>query len=145
MTLDDFLSKEQQEQVVSAIAAAELLTSGEIRVHVTPRCSGDVVRAAAHAFDRLKMCRTRHRNGVLIYIAFESRKLAILGDVGIDRNVAFNYWTDELKLLADYLRDGDVATGLRTVITRIGNKLAEFFPHEEDDINELPNEISYED
>lgn len=145
MTLDDFLSKEQQEQVVTAIAAAELLTSGEIRVHVTPRCRGDVVRAAARAFDRLKMYRTRHRNGVLIFVAFESRKLAVLGDVGIDRKVPFNYWTDELTLLADYLRDGDAATGLRTVIARIGNKLAEFFPHEEDDIDELTNDISYED
>ena len=84
MRLDDFISIPDQGRVVDAIGEAEKMTSGEIRVHITPKCGNDVMKDAAKTFDRLKMYKTRHRNGVLIYVAFESRKFAILGDAGIN-------------------------------------------------------------
>ena len=83
MQLDDFISIPDQGRVVDAIGDAEKMTSGEIRVHITPKCGDDVMKDAVKTFNRLKMYKTRHRNGVLIYVAFESRKFAILGDAGI--------------------------------------------------------------
>ncbi|MBR2145962.1 MAG: TPM domain-containing protein, partial [Muribaculaceae bacterium] len=79
MQLDSFISIPDQGRVVDAIGEAEKMTSGEIRVHLTPKCGNDVMKEAAKTFNRLKMFKTRHRNGVLIYVAFESRKFAILG------------------------------------------------------------------
>ena len=75
MQLDDFISIPDQGRVVDAIGEAEKMTSGEIRVHVTPKCGDDVMKDAIKTFNRLEMYKTRHRNGVLIFIAFESRKL----------------------------------------------------------------------
>ena len=144
MQLDDFISIPDQGRVVDAITDAEKQTSGEIRVHVTPTCGKDVMRAAVKVFNRLEMYKTRHRNGVLIYVAFESRKFAILGDAGINAVVPANYWNDEKDTLLEYLKQNDPATGLCKVIASVGEKLKAYFPIEEDDENELSNEISFE-
>lgn len=145
MQLDNFISKPDQGRVVAAIGEAEKMTSGEIRVHITPRCGDDVMRDAIKVFNRLGMYKTRHRNGVLIFVAFESRKLAIIGDSGINEVVSTNYWDEEKDILLEFLKNGDPATGLCAVIARVGAKLKAYFPIEEDDVNELSNEISYEE
>jgi len=82
---------------------------------------------------------------VLIYVAFESRKFAILGDAGINAVVPENYWEQEKDTLLEHLKAGDPATGMCKVIASVGEKLKAYFPCEEDDVNELSNEISYED
>ncbi|MBQ9585375.1 MAG: TPM domain-containing protein [Muribaculaceae bacterium] len=145
MKLDSFISIPDQGRVVDAIGDAEKMTSGEIRVHLTPKCGNDVMRDAIKTFNRLKMYKTRHRNGVLIYMAFESRKFAILGDAGINAVVPENYWENEKDTLLEHLKAGDPATGLCKVIASVGEKLKSFFPIEDDDENELSNEISYEE
>lgn len=144
MQLDDFISIPDQGRVVDAIGEAEKMTSGEIRVHVTPKCGDDVMKDAIKTFNRLEMYKTRHRNGVLIFIAFESRKFAILGDAGINAVVPEDYWNNEKDTLLEYLKLNDTATGLCKVIASVGEKLKTFFPIEEDDENELSNEISFE-
>lgn len=145
MALESFLSKEAQKRVVDAIADAEKLTSGEIRVHVEPTCkSGDPYQRAVEVFNKLGMYATEARNGVLIYVAYKSRKLAIIGDDGINTKVDPGFWKQEKDLLAGYLRDGRPADGLSEVISLIGERLSEFFPYQKDDVNELSNEISYE-
>lgn len=145
MQLDNFISKPDQGRVVAAIGEAEKMTSGEIRVHITPQCGDDVMRDAIKTFNQLGMYKTRHRNGVLIFVAFESRKLAIIGDSGINEVVSTNYWDEEKDILLEFLKHGDPATGLCAVIARVGAKLKAYFPIEDDDVNELSNEISYEE
>lgn len=145
MQLDDFISIADQRRVVEAIGEAEKQTSGEIRVHLTPKCGEDVMKDAIKTFNRLEMFKTRHRNGVLIFVAFESRKFAILGDSGINGVVPANYWDTEKDTLLEHLKAGDPTTGLCQVIANVGEKLKAFFPIEEDDENELSNEISYEE
>ena len=39
------------------------------------------------------MHRTAARNGVLIYVSIEDRKLAVIGDVGVDAHVPATFWT----------------------------------------------------
>jgi len=87
-----YLTKDEQAQIVKAIESAELNTSGEIRVHLESLCSGDPFKRAVYLFNKLKMHKTKDRNGVLIYIAFESKKFAIIGDSGINEKVSDNFW-----------------------------------------------------
>lgn len=47
-------------------------------------------------FANLKMQKTALRNGILFYIALVDKKMAILGDAGINAKVPDKYW-DELK------------------------------------------------
>ena len=138
-----FLIPQEQERVVKAIESAELNTSGEIRVHIESFCSGDSLERAIYIFEKIGMHKTVQRNGVLIYIAFRSHKLAIIGDDGINSKVAENFWQQEIELLSDYIKKGKAADGLMAVIEAIGNRLNEIFPHKEGDINEQSNEISF--
>lgn len=145
MALESFLDKDSQRRVVNAIGVAEKCTSGEVRVHVEPTCKcGDPYARAVEVFNKLEMYATEARNGVLIYVAYKSRKFAIIGDEGINKKVGTDFWVQEKDVLAQYLKEGRQADGLCEVITMIGKSLSEHFPYQKDDVNELSDEISYE-
>lgn len=145
MALADFIPSEGQRRIAEAITLAERHTTGEICVHVTPRCRGNVMKRATRTFNRLHLYTTKRRNAVLIFIAYEDRKLAILGDAGINQVVPAGYWDDEVEVLARYLKAGRPVDGLCEVIAHMGERLAEYFPGERDDENELSNEVSFDD
>ena len=109
MALADFIPNEGQRRIADAITAAERHTTGEICVHVTPRCRGDVMKRAARTFNRLHLYTTKRRNAVLIFIAYEARKLAILGDSGINAVVPKGFWNNEVEELTRYLKATDCA------------------------------------
>lgn len=79
---EKLFSESDREQIISAIQAAELRTSGEIQVHIENYCKGDLMDRAAEVFAMLKMYQTKERNGVLFYLAVRDHKFAILGDGG---------------------------------------------------------------
>lgn len=145
MALADFIPNEGQRRIADAITAAERHTTGEICVHVTPRCRGDVVRRATKTFNRLHLYTTKRRNAVLIFVAYEDRKFAILGDTGINEAVPKGFWDGEVAELGKYLKAGRPVDGLCEIIARMGDRLSEYFPGERDDENELSNEVSYDD
>ncbi len=142
---DELLPPEQRHRIADAITAAERLTSGEICVHATPHCNGNVMDAAARAFNRLRLYRTERRNAVLIYVVYIDRKLAVLGDTGINAVVPDGYWDDVVARLAARLAGGHATDGLCEAIADIGHKLESFFPANRNDVNELSNEVTYSD
>ena len=144
MALADFIPTEGQRRIADAITAAERHTTGEICVHVTPRCRGNVMKRATRTFNRLHLYTTKRRNAVLIFIAYEDRKLAILGDTGINEVIHEGFWDDEVNELTRYLKAGRPVDGLCEVIAHMGERLAHFFPGERDDENELSNEVTFD-
>lgn len=143
MKAKELLSAEQQRRVVGAIMEAETNTSGEIRVHIDDKCSGDPMERAAFIFRHIGMDRTKDRNGVLIYLASQSKVFAIIGDDGIDKVVPQGYWDEVCMEMGLRFKAGDFTEGLARAARSIGDKLKEFFPYREDDVNELPDEISF--
>lgn len=138
-----FLTDADCQAVVSAIEKAELQCSGEIRVHIDHHCGKNVLDRAAQVFAQLKMHKTRDRNGVLFYIAGDDRKFAVIGDKGINARVPAGFWNDVCHIVEELFRQGLFAAGLCKGIEICGQKLSEFFPYRTDDINELPDEISF--
>ena len=145
MALADFIPSEGQRRIADAITAAERHTTGEICVLVTPRCRGDVMKRATRTFNRLHLYTTKRRNAVLIFVAYDARKFAILGDTGINDVVPQGFWDGEVEELGRYLKAGRPVDGLCEIIARIGERLSEYFPGERDDENELSNEVSFDD
>ena len=145
MALADFIPSEGQRRIADAITAAERHTTGEICVHVTPRCRGNVMKRATRTFNRLHLYTTKRRNAVLIFIAYEARKLAILGDTGINDVVPEGFWDTEVEELTRYLKAGRPVDGLCEVIAHMGERLSQYFPGVRDDENELSNEVSFDD
>ena len=76
--VEDFLSKEEEQEIVEAIRIAEKNTSGEIRVHLEKTTSLDAYDRAMEVFHELKMDETELQNGVLIYLAVEDQNLCYL-------------------------------------------------------------------
>ncbi|HEY5511234.1 MAG TPA: TPM domain-containing protein [Prolixibacteraceae bacterium] len=143
MSTNKFLSPEEEEQVVQAIKSAEHQTSGEIRIHIEAVCREEVLDRAAWLFKLLKMNKTELRNGVLIFLSTSDRKFAIIGDAGINAVVPEGFWNDVKDLMVSNFAKGDLVKGFVLGISKVGEKLKEFFPYQEDDVNELPDEISY--
>ncbi|HSH70241.1 MAG TPA: TPM domain-containing protein [Deferrisomatales bacterium] len=136
-----FLSRDEKTRIEEAIAAAELKTSGEIRVMVSRAVKGDPLEAAKERFSRLKMQDTRERNGVLILVAVASRRFAILGDEGIHRFVGQEGWEHIRDGMAERFRSDDFGGGLTYAVTEVAKVLKAHFPWQSDDVNELPNQI----
>lgn len=143
MSSNTFLSREDEQLIVQAIQSAENRTGGEIRIHIESSCSGDVLDRAAWLFKSLKMHKTELRNGVLIYLSTKDRKFAIIGDAGINAVVPAGFWDDARDLMVSHFTRGDLVKGFVLGIEKVGEKLKEFFPCREGDINELSNEISF--
>jgi len=143
MTPKEFLGKENETLIVKAIEKAEHQTSGEIRVHVESKCKEEVLDRAAWLFKKLKMHETKDRNGVLIYLSINDRKFAIIGDAGINKVVPAGFWNDIKEMMIGHFIKGEFATGLINGIEKSGEQLKQYFPFQDDDVNELPDEISY--
>jgi len=136
------LSQADKETIVEAIAKAECLTSGEIRVHIDKKCPGDPLERAIQLFGELKMHETAQRNGVLIYLSFSDKKVAIVGDEGINERVPVNFWDSSRSIMTYHFKNNDFARGIILAIKEAGEQLKRYFPIQEGDKNELSNEIT---
>lgn len=143
MRPEDLLTADQQATVVDAVKLAERDTSGEIRIHIDGECRTTPLKRAEEVFYRLGMQHTAQRNGVLIYLANESKVFAIIGDKGINDRVPEHFWEDVLENMGRNFRDGRFTEGLTEAVTAVGQKLKAYFPYSSDDINEQPDEISF--
>ena len=135
--------------VAAAVREAERATSAEIRVHAERRVAHglrrrtvDPIVRARDVFVALGMHRTAQRSGVLIYLAVEDRKLAIIGDEGIHTRVGDDYWTGVRDRMVERLRAGAMRDALVGAVTDVGAALARFFPRRPDDVDELPDDVS---
>jgi len=132
-------------RVVAAITAAELKTSGEIRVVLCRHKVTDPVAAAQREFTRLGMTATAARNGVLLYLAPRSRNFAVIGDTGVHEKCGAAFWTELAAAMTEYFKRGDFTSGLELGIARAGDLLAQHFPRADGDRDELPNTIEETD
>jgi putative membrane protein len=110
-----------------------LLTKKEIDEEVTQR--------TLQAFYNNHLHKTKDGTGVLIFISLLEKRINIIGDYGINAKVDQNYWDSELEILARSIKNNEITNGLKKVIERIGDRLSEHFPIQDDDENELKNDL----
>lgn len=140
--IEDFLSAEEEQEIIEAIRVAEENTSGEIRVHIEKTSKTDVFNRAMEVFHYLKMDNTKQQNGVLIYVAVVDRNFVIYGDKGINEVVPDDFWNSTKNIMQTHFKSGNFKDGLVEGIAKAGKELAKHFPWEHHDSNELSNEIS---
>ena len=141
--VEDFLTKQEEEEIVEAIRKAEKTTSGEIRVHIEKTHEAkDIFERAMEVFHLLKMDNTKEENGVLIYVAVEDRDFVIYGDTGINKVVPKDFWESTKDAIVAQFKSGNFKQGLIDGILKAGQELQHHFPWDTDDSNELSNTIS---
>lgn len=139
---EEFLTPEEERQIVTAIGVAEKNTSGEIRVHIEQKTTKPPLERAQEVFYNLKMQETEARNAVLFYVNVTDKTFAILGDEGINQVVEADFWDSTKDTVISQFKNNQFATGLINGILKAGERLQHYFPYQKDDINELSNEIS---
>ncbi|APD07823.1 hypothetical protein UJ101_02323 [Flavobacteriaceae bacterium UJ101] len=140
--VENFLSTEEEKQIVQAIQQAEKLTSGEIRVHIDQDIDGGQIERAQEVFYLLKMNETKDQNGILFHVSVKNKTFSVIGDEGIDKKVPLNFWNDIKDQIILHFKKERYAEGLIKGIQMAGESLQHYFPYQKDDINELPDEIS---
>ena len=140
---EKLLNTSDKQMLVQAIQAAEKTTSGEIRVYVESRTKkGDALSRATEIFFKNKMNATKERNGVLVYVAVEDRKLAIYADQGIYDKVGVEFWYSQVQEMTSHFKEENYVKGMSVVIAEIGKALTHHFPYDRvSDSNELSDEI----
>lgn len=140
--IEEFLTQDEEAEVVEAIRRAEKKTSGEIRVHIEKTSNGEIWDRAMEVFHLLKMDNTKKDNGVLIYVAIDDRKFVIYGDKGINAVVPKDFWETTKDAIASQFKKGNFKQGLIDGILMAGRELQEHFPWSEGNENELSDKIS---
>lgn len=140
--IEDFLTAEEEHEIIEAIRIAEKNTSGEIRIHLEKSSNLDVFERAKEVFHLLKMDNTKQQNGVLIYVAVEDKTFVIYGDKGINEVVEDNFWDKTRDAMLSQFKQGQFKQGLIDGVLKAGKELETYFPWQHDDTDELPNTIS---
>lgn len=139
---EDFLNAAEEQEIVDAIKEAEKNTSGEIRVHIENHSEKPPLERAQEVFYQLGMETTVARNGVLFYVGVNDHTFAIIGDKGIDKAVGADFWNTTKDIVISHFKEKRFKEGLVEGILKAGIRLKQYFPYQDDDVNELPDTIS---
>lgn len=139
-----FFTKEEEQKIVERIAHVESHSTGEVRIYIEPTCPGEAKDRALDLFVKNGVDQTVQRNGVLVYIAYESKVFFIWGDEGIHAMAGQNLWDKVIEEVKFHFSKGEYLIGLIHAIDEIGTELTKFFPRGESLLdNELPDDIIY--
>jgi putative membrane protein len=114
-----------------------------VRIALTPpwRKRDRVHRAAVAQFLAHNIHQTRARTGVLLYLSLAERRAEVVADRGIYDKVDPTVWTETTADLIKGARDGRLGDGFAAAIARAGALLAQHFPPQAGDDDELANHI----
>lgn len=101
----------------------------------------EVGRKALEAFHQFRIRGTQGATGVLIYVSLYEHNVRVLGDEAISEKLKQQDWDDVCNLVVEGMKSKQPAEKLVEAIEICGQLLAEHFPIEEDDQNELPNKL----
>jgi len=139
-----FLSEDELYRVNTKIAAAECMTSAEIKLVIVKHCLTSIKRKALKIFKKYKLDQTGQRNCVLILLVTTNRQFLIYGDQGIHEKVGQDFWEEIEKYISMKFMENKMGDGLSTGIHLIGTKLAQYFPFKFDDANEISDDVVFE-
>lgn len=140
-----FLTPDEARQVETAIARAESNTSAEIKLVIARHCWGSIRDKARSVFRSFGLEGTAGRNCVLILVITTNREFLIYGDRAVHEKVGQSFWDDVRDEMLSRFRESRFGDGMALAATRVGEKLSGWFPHQADDVDEIPNEVGYED
>ena len=138
-----FLTEAETTAIHAAVKEAERSSSAELKVVLARHCWGDMKVKAHRVFHDLGLDRTEHHNCVLLLLIVANREFLIYGDEGIHEKVGPDFWNGVRDVMASAFREGQFGEGICLGVRRIGQKLAQYFPYQRGDVDEISNAILY--
>ena len=111
------------------------------RVIPSPVKSARAHEAAIRHFKVGAERRTHGRTGVLLYLSMCEHRAEIVADEAIASRVHAEIWGEAMADMLEEVSRGRIAEGLAVGARDVGKVLAEHFPREDDDTNELPDRL----
>jgi putative membrane protein len=96
---------------------------------------------ALQEFHSAGLHRTAGHTGVLLFVSLLEHRVIVLGDSGIDAVVDTDLWEDVDRAVLAGIKSGDLCAGLSAGLAKVGDVLAEHFPWEDGDRNEVPDRV----
>ena len=114
-----------------------------LRLALTPGATKTrrVRRRAIMLFKAAAERRTEGRTGILIYLSMGEHRAEIVGDEAITAVTTPETWGEAMAALITEVEAGRPADGIVAAIGMIGAVLAEHFPREATDRNEIPDKL----
>jgi uncharacterized membrane protein len=128
MKVKHFLSALEHDRVHRAIRSAEDGTSGDIVVFISHRNVKDALTAANHEFQKLRLENASDKNGLLIFLAPQSQKFAIVGGTALHAKVGQSWWNELIALLTHHFKESRYTDGLVAALEQAGRALKTHFP-----------------
>lgn len=128
---------------IKFLAVRYILAWMPLRMLLTPKATKArrVRRAAIQYFKVGAESRTVKKTGILIYLSMAEHRAEIVADEAIHQAVAPEAWGDAMAALIDNVRAGRPGEGMAAAVKQVGAILAENFPRDPDDTNELPDRL----
>jgi len=114
-----------------------------LRLALTPGATKTrrVRRRAVMLFKAAAERRTVGRTGVLIYLSMGEHRAEIIGDDAITAVTTPETWGEAMVALLTGVKAGNTADGIVAAVALIGAVLAEHFPKDGNDVNEIPDKL----
>ncbi|NTW56280.1 MAG: hypothetical protein HGB20_04455 [Chlorobiaceae bacterium] len=103
--------------------------------------AAEVEEAAVMAFYRSGINRTSGHTGILLYVSLFERRVRVVADQAINAKVDQAAWQEIADIVSGGFREKKHGDALGKAVLRCGDILAEHFPREEGDVNELVNTV----
>ena len=139
-----FLSDDELYRVITKIEAAESMTSAEIKLIIVKHCLTSIKRKALKLFKKFELDQSVQRNCVLILLVTTNRQFLIYGDEGIHEKVGQDFWEEIEESITMKFKENKMGDGLSAGIHLIGTRLAHYFPFQFDDVNEISDDVVFE-
>lgn len=130
-------------QIAAFFALALLFRWQPLKMRLIPRAVkyARAHRLAQEQFFVQGLRLTRERTGVLLFVSVAEHYVEIIADQGINAVVPAGTWDQVVAGMIQDVKAGRVADGFVTAIESCGRLLAEHFPADPDNHNELPNRL----
>lgn len=96
---------------------------------------------AFQEFHRHDLHETEARTGVLLFVSLLEHRVVVFADKGINEKLDSGHWVATDRAILDGIRRGSLRDGLIAGIRSAADVLAEHFPWEEGDRNEVPDRV----
>jgi putative membrane protein len=117
-----------------------------LRLVVSDEDQDFLVNARAELeFYRSSIHTTAGATGVLIFVSLAEHRVVVLADKAVSDKLPPTTWDEVVSIIISGIKSQTLANGLAQAVDRCGQLLAETFPINSHDHNELPNDLIIKD
>jgi len=153
MFYKDVLNLEGKVKVENEIAKAEKITAGEIKVLIVQNSSKFPGKTnekrtearANHEFFNLGLNHTKDHTGILIMLSIDERRVEIRAGQSINKFHDQETWQELADVIVAGMKENKPEVGICETVNMAGIILAEHFPIQPDDVNEISDEVVFKE